>query len=75
MRDENNLAQIKVINKTNKEVSCYVAIDGQKIRFRLRPLRASRWFKANKVHYNHSQFSTWCDYSELHPKYEKYTLY
>ena len=73
--DINNHAQIKVTNGTIEELACYVAIDGQKIRFRLLAYRSSRWFKATDPRYNHSTFSSWCDYIELYPNFKKFRAY
>ena len=70
-----NFARIKIINETNNKLACYVAIDGFKIKFRLQPKRASRWFKASDTRFKPSSFSYWCDYLELYPKYKKYKTY
>ncbi|MCJ8320486.1 MAG: hypothetical protein MJK12_12685 [Colwellia sp.] len=66
-------AQVKITNKTNTSIACYVAIDGKKIKFILRPYMTSKWYKATDTQFNYRHFSTWCDYLELHPEYEKYT--
>jgi len=65
-------AQVKVLNNIRKELACYVAIDGHKSKFRLPPLKASRWHIANSKRYNHTNFSTWCDLLEFYPQYKKY---
>lgn len=69
-RNNENLAEIQVTNKTAETLICYVAIDGHKLFFRLQPQQASLWYKATDPRFNHNQFSTWCDYLSLHPKYE-----
>ena len=73
--DTNNFAQIKITNETIKELACYVAIDGQKIRFRLLPRRNTRWFKANDTRFPLSAISTWCDFIELYPHFKKFKAY
>jgi hypothetical protein len=65
-------ARIKVINNIKKELACYVAIDGHKSKFRLPSQKASRWYKANNKHYDHTNFSTWCGLIEFYPQYKKY---
>ena len=65
-------AQIKIVNKTNAALACYVAIDGMKIKFKLPPYLSSKWYKATDTRFNYRHFSTWCDYLELHPEYENY---
>jgi len=65
-------ARIKIISNIKKELACYVAIDGHKSKFRLPPHKASRWHKANSKHYDHTNFSTWCDLIEFYPQYKKY---
>ena len=65
------LAEIQVINQTTKDLICYVAIDGHKIMFRLKPRLSSKWYRATHSGFTHSNFSTWCDYLSLHPKYQK----
>ena len=77
-RHDRNLAgfaRIKVINETDKVLACYVAIDGRKIRFRLDRYRASPWYKATDIRFNHRSFNTWCDYANLWPDYEVYKKY
>jgi len=69
-RSAKNLAEIKVTNQTVETLICYVAIDGHKIYFRLQPLQPSQWYKATDIRLNYSNFSTWCDYLYLHPKYK-----
>ncbi|MCW8832246.1 MAG: hypothetical protein OQK09_03870 [Colwellia sp.] len=72
-RNTKNLAEIQIINQTTKALVCHVAIDGYKIRFRLQPRQPSKWFTATKPSFNYSNFSTWCDYLSLYPKYQKKT--
>ncbi|GAA6171275.1 hypothetical protein NBRC116592_09450 [Colwellia sp. KU-HH00111] len=69
-RSIENLAEIQVTNQTDKTLICYVAIDGHKLFFRLQPQQASLWYTATDPRFNHSQFSTWCDYLVLYPKYK-----
>lgn len=65
-------SQIKIVNKTNAALACYVAIDGKKIKFRLPARLSSKWYKATDTRFNYRHFSSWCDYLELHPEYENY---
>ena len=69
-RSVKNFAEIKVTNETAETLICYVAIDGHKIYFRLQGLQPSQWYKATDTRLNYSNFSTWCDYLYLHPKYK-----
>lgn len=69
-RSAQNLAEIQVTNQTIETLVCYVAIDGHKIYFRLPPYQPSQWYKATDTRFNFSNFSTWCDYLYLHPKYK-----
>jgi len=68
-RSVKNFAEIKVTNQTIDALICYVAIDGHKIYFRLQARQPSQWYKATDTRLNSSNFSTWCDYLYLHPKY------
>ena len=70
-RNANNLAEIQIINQTIKKLICYVAIDGHKIYFRLPAEQPSKWYVATDERFNHTNFSTWCNYLSLHPKYQK----
>ena len=70
-RSAKNLAEIKVTNQTVETLICYVSIDGHKIYFRLQANQPSKWYKATDTRLNYSNFSTWCDYLYLHPKYKK----
>jgi hypothetical protein len=70
-RNAKNLAEIQVINKTIERLICYVAIDGHKIYFRLQAMQPSKWYVATDERFNHTNYSTWCDYLSLHPKYQK----
>jgi hypothetical protein len=69
-RNAQNLAQIQITNQTIKKLICYVAIDGHKIFFHLPARLPSQWYVATDVRFNHTNFSTWCDYLSLHPKYQ-----
>ena len=64
----------KVVNKTKRELACYLAIDGYKIKFRLPPFQASKWYKATDQRFSHENFSTWCDYIENYPEFKKYDI-
>lgn len=66
--------RIKVINETNRQLACYVAIDGRKIKFRLPSMVHSRWYKATDKRFTVESFSTWCDYIELYPEYKNYVI-
>ena len=70
-RSAKNLAEIQVVNQTIENLICYVAIDGHKIYFRLPARQPSKWYIAADERFNHTNFSTWCDYLSLHPKYQK----
>lgn len=70
----NGYARARVINESRENLACYMAIDGYKIKYVLPPLNTSRWFTATDKRYNHTNFSTWCDYLVLHPEYENYRL-
>lgn len=59
-------ARIKVINETTKNLRCYVAIDGKKIKFRLTPRASSKWYAATDKRFNYTHFKTWCDFAELY---------
>ena len=65
-------ARIQVKNETTKDLACWVAIDGHKKKFRLPALTMSQWYTATDKRYNYQNFSTWCDYIDLHPEYQKY---
>ena len=55
-KNEEGFARVKIINETTKL-----------------PIRAhSKWYKATDRRFNHTDFSIWCDYIELHPEYEQY---
>ena len=64
-------AEVQVSNATMENLICHVAIDGHKILFRLKATQTSRWFTATDKRFNHANFSIWCDYLKLHPKYQK----
>lgn len=65
-------ARVKVINESTADLACYVAINGFKKKFRLPPLKESKWYAATDKRFNYKHFSTWCDYIDLHPEYRKY---
>ncbi|WP_232771082.1 hypothetical protein [Colwellia sp. 75C3] len=70
-RNIKGFAETQVINGTMENLICYVAIDGHKIFFRLKAIESSKWFAATDIRFNHSNFSVWCDYLKLHPKYQE----
>ncbi len=67
--------QVRIRNETLESLACYVAIDGFKKKFKLYPKTSSQWITATDTRYNHQNFSTWCDYLDVHPKYESYREY
>ena len=69
-RNIKNLAEVQIANQTNKKLICYIAIDGHKIYFHLPARQPSNWYKATDERFNHTNFSTWCDYLSLHPRYQ-----
>ena len=73
-KNNDQLLRAKIINKTKSELACYLAIDGYKIKFRLPPFQASKWFKATDIRYSYKDFSSWCDYIENHPEFKKYDI-
>ena len=68
-------ARVKIKNETFEPLACYVAIDGHKVKFQLQVKSASRWITATDQRFNYQNFSTWCDYLEIHPKYRAYQVY
>jgi len=70
-RNIDGFAEIQVSNAIMENLICYVAIDGYKIFFRLKAIEASKWYTATDKRFNHTNFSVWCDYLKLHPKYQK----
>tara|TARA_B100000809_G_scaffold58248_1_gene54612 strand:+ start:407 stop:709 length:303 start_codon:yes stop_codon:yes gene_type:complete len=70
-RNINGFAETQVINNTMENLICYVAIDGHKKLFRLKAIESSRWFTATDIRFNHTNFSVWCDYLKLYPKYQE----
>ncbi|WP_232299989.1 hypothetical protein [Colwellia sp. MT41] len=69
-RNVTGFAEVQVSNDTMVNLICHIAIDGHKIFFRLKAIESSHWFTATDVRFNHTHFSIWCDYLELHPKYQ-----
>ncbi|TMM45799.1 hypothetical protein FCS21_07805 [Colwellia ponticola] len=69
-RNINGFAEIQVSNATTENLICHVAIDGYKILFRLQGMGYSKWYTATDKRFNHTNFSVWCDYLKLHPKYQ-----
>lgn len=53
----------KVINKTNRQLDCYIMVDGYKIRFRLMPNQTKGPFTTTDRRFNHTNFSVKCDYA------------
>ena len=70
-RSTEGLAEVQVVNDTIEHLICHVAIDGHKILFRLKARGYSTWYTATDTRFNHTNFSIWCDYLKLHPKYQK----
>jgi len=70
-RNIKDFAEIQVSNATMENLICYVAIDGYKIFFRLKAIETSKWYTATDKRFNHTNFSVWCDYLKLHPKYQE----
>lgn len=68
----NGFARVQIKNETPKDLACWVAIDGFKKKFRLPALTSSQWVTANDKRYTYANFSTWCDYIDLHPQYRRY---
>jgi hypothetical protein len=62
--------RVKVFNQTNRDLACYVGIDGRKIKFRLTRNNQSTWYKATDTRYTYKSFTTWCDYIESYPEYQ-----
>jgi hypothetical protein len=58
--DNNNHTQLQVTNKESYKLLCYVAIDGYKIYFYLKPKQKSIWYRATDKRFNHTHFSTKC---------------
>ena len=71
-KNDKNFAQIKIINETTENLACYIAVDGYKIKFILTPRNHSKWYDATNINYNYTHFTSWCDYLNLHPEYNKY---
>lgn len=74
-RDAEGFMRAQIKNETLEQLACYVAIDGYKRKFQLRPRSTSRWFTATDKRFDYTAFKTWCDYLELHPQYQKYQAY
>ncbi|MFT5812758.1 MAG: hypothetical protein ACI9VT_000495 [Psychroserpens sp.] len=68
-------ARVKIKNQTSEPLACYVAIDGHKVKFQLQFQSTSRWITATDQRFNYQNFSTWCDYLEVHPKFKAYQEY
>ncbi len=70
---KNGFIQMKIKNETTKELACWIGINGFKRKFRLPAIAESQWVTANDKRFNYKNFSTWCDFIELHPEYKKYS--
>ena len=68
-------ARVKIHNETFEALACFVAIDGYKSKFQLRPKSISNWITTTDKRFNYRHFRTWCDYLEVHPKYKAYRAY
>ena len=73
--ESNGFARVKIRNETFEPLACYVAIDGYKVKFQLQVKSSSRWIAATDNRFNYQNFSTWCDYLEIHPNYKAYQVY
>jgi hypothetical protein len=62
-RGADNLAKIQIKNESNRNVKCYVSIDGHKKHFKLGPLRTSKTYMATHKKFNYNHFSVSCDYA------------
>tara|TARA_R110000737_G_scaffold111165_1_gene144084 strand:- start:1052 stop:1363 length:312 start_codon:yes stop_codon:yes gene_type:complete len=71
----NGFARVKIKNETFEPLACFVAIDGQKTKFQLLRKSTSPWITTTDKRFNFQNFSTWCDYLEIHPKYKAYRAY
>jgi hypothetical protein len=58
--DKNKHTQLQVTNKDRFKLKCYIAIDGYKIYFYLKPNESSIWYRATDKRFNHTHFSTKC---------------
>jgi hypothetical protein len=67
--------QVKIRNETLESLACFVAIDGFQKKFQLRAKSSTQWITATDTRYNYQNFSTWCDYLDVHPKYKAYVSY
>ena len=74
-RNLDGFAQARIKNNTTESLACYVAIDGYKIKFRLTPKHASKWYSSTDKTYKYTDFSTWCGFIEQYPAYLKYKMY
>mgnify|MGYP005990181501 CR=1 FL=1 len=72
---ERGFARVQIHNDTFEMLACYVAIDGHKVKFQLQPKASTDWITATDKRFNYKNFSTWCDYLEVHPKYKAYRVY
>ncbi len=68
-------SRVKIKNETLVPLACFVAIDGHKTKFQLRARSTSDWFTSTDTRFNYQNFSTWCDYLDIHPEYKAYKLY
>ena len=71
----NGFSRVKIKNETFESLACFVAIDGHKAKFQLKPKSTSRWFTTTDKRLNYRNFSTWCDYLAIHPEYKSYQIY
>jgi hypothetical protein len=71
----NGFTRVKIKNETSDPLACFVAIDGHKIKFQLQVRSSSGWITATDKRFNYHNFSTGCDYLEVHPKYKAYQVY
>lgn len=71
-RNNDGFARVQVVNKSGRDLACYVSINGYKMRFHLPIATSSKWYKATDIRFQHTDFSSWCGYIENHPEYKKY---
>jgi len=63
-RSADNFAEIQITNDTTEKLLCYIAIDGYKIRFKLKSRQKSKWYKATDTRFNYQNFSVKCDITD-----------
>lgn len=74
-KNDAGFTRAKIKNETKEKLACYIGIDGYNIKFQLGANASSKWVTATDKRFNYQNFSTWCDYLEIHPEYKKYQAY